>query len=469
MTEDSLLPFDLPAVRRKKVTADFEGGLISSDGGLVLLRGPNGGSGWPRGWRAASGTGGTRRWWSTRSRRRLAGCIRDWRDPALVVHTLPAMLRFRMFAIACGYEDADDCDALRTDPLFKLAVGQSPESGRALCSQPTMSRLENAPSRLEVARMTAALVDLFCRSFAVPPAAITLDIDDTCDPVHGHQQLSLFNAHYDTRCFLPVHVYHVESGKPVAVLLRPGKTPSGAEVRTLLKHLVRRIRRHWPRTRLTFRGDSHSHYGRAEAMAWCEENGVDYIFGLAGNPVLHRFAYDAGDDLKVRRAEAGADKIRGFASFDYAARSWRRKRRVVARLEATTRGFDARYIVTSLGGEPRHLYEDIYCARGQAENLIKLHKGQLASGRTSCQSPLANQFRLVLHTAAYWLMLALRDAVPRRMPLAWAEFATLRARLLKIGARVVERAARIRIHFASACPDAALFRLLVGRLAAAGP
>ena len=184
MTEDALLPFDLPAVRRKKVTADFEGGLISSNGGLVLLRGAE----------RRLGLAET-----------LAGCIREWRDPALVVHTLPAMLRFRMFAIACGYEDADDCDALRTDPLFKLAVGQSPESGRALCSQPTMSRLENAPSRLEVARMTAALVDLFCRSFPTPPAAITLDIDDTCDPVHGHQQMSLFHAHYDTRCFLPVH------------------------------------------------------------------------------------------------------------------------------------------------------------------------------------------------------------------------------------------------------------------------
>ena len=173
MTEDTLLPFDFPAVRRKKVTAGFDGGLISSDGGVVLLR---------------------------EAERRLgladilAGSMRDRRDPASVVHTLPAMLRFRMFAIACGYEDADDCDALRTDPLFKLAVGRAPESGRALCSQPTMSRLENASSRIEVARMTAALVDLFCRSFPAPPAAITLDIDDTCDPVHGHQQLSLFNA-----------------------------------------------------------------------------------------------------------------------------------------------------------------------------------------------------------------------------------------------------------------------------------
>ena len=396
MTDDSLLPFDLPSVQRKKVSAAFDGGLISSDGGLVLLREAER---------------------SLRLAETLAGCIRDRRNQAQVVHSLSAMLRFRMLAIACGYEDADDCDALRADPLFKLASGRAPESGRDLCSQPTMSRLENAPSRIEVARMTAALVDVFCRSFHAPPATITLDIDDTCDPVHGHQQLSLFHAHYDTRCFLPVHVYHVESGKPVAVLLRPGKTPSGAEVRTLLKHLVRRIRRHWPRTRIVFRGDSH--YGRPQAMAWCEENGVDYIFGLAGNRALHALAYEVADDLKVRRAEAGADRMRTFADFAYAARSWRgtragrtmsRERRVVARLEATARGFDARYIVTSLAGEARHLYEDIYCARGQAENLIKLHKGQLASDRTSCRSPLANQLRLVLHTGAYWLMLALRDA-----------------------------------------------------------
>ena len=176
-------------------------------------------------------------------------------------------------------------------------------------------------------------------------------------------------------------------------------------VRTLLKHLVRRIRWHWPRTRLTFRGDSR--YGRTEAMAWCEANGVDYIFGLTGNAVLHRLAYDIGDDLKVRRAEAGIDRMRGFADLAYAAGSWNRERRVVARIEATTRSFDARYIVTSLEGSPRRLHEGVYCARGQAENLIKRHRVQLTSDRTSCQSPLANQFRLVLHTAAYWLMLAL--------------------------------------------------------------
>ncbi len=178
-----------------------------------------------------------------------------------------------------------------------------------------MSRLENAPSSSEVGRLTAALVDIFCRSFPSPPAAITLDIDDTCDVVHGHQQLSLFNAFHDTRCFLPVHVYHVESGRPAAVLLRPGKTPSGVEVRTMLKHLTRRIRRHWPRTRLTFRGDSH--YGRTEPMAWCEDNGVDYILGLAGNAVLHALADETGEEVRARHAEAGGDKVRGFADFCY--------------------------------------------------------------------------------------------------------------------------------------------------------
>jgi len=446
MTNSTLLPFDLPAVQRKKVTADFDGGLISSDGGLVLLREAE----------RRLGLAGL-----------LAGCLRDRRDPALVTHGLAEMLRFRMLAIACGYEDADDCDTLRFDPLFKMAVGHAPESGLDLCSQPTMSRLENMASRIEAARMTAALVDTFCRSFAKPPATITLDIDDTCDAVHGNQQLSLFNAHYDTRCFLPIHVYHVASGKPVTVLLRPGKTPSGAEVRSVLKHLVGRIRRHWPATRITFRGDSH--YGRPEAMAWCEDNGVDYIFGLSGNAVLHRLAAIVADDLKIRRAEAGAEKMRAFTAFAYGAKSWKRQRHVVARLEATTRGFDARYIVTSLPGGARHLYEDTYCIRGQAENLIKMHKAQLASDRTSCQSPIANQVRLVLHTCAYWLMLGIRDAIPPASPLAKAEFATLRSRLLKIGVRVIEKAARIRIHFASACPHAALFRLLAGRLATAGP
>jgi hypothetical protein len=330
-----------------------------------------------------------------------------------------------------------------------------------------MSRFENMPTRMGAARMTAMMVDIFCKSFRTSPAAITLDIDDTCDPVHGGQQLSLFHAHYDTRCFLPIHIYDVASGKPVVVFLRQGKTPSGQEVTLVLKHLVRRIAKHWPKTSITFRGDSH--YGRPEAMQWCEANGIGYIFGLSGNSVLHRKVYEAGDALKVMRAEQGADKLRGFTETRYAAASWTAERRVIARFEATKLGFDTRYIVTTLTGDAQHLYEKVYCQRGQAENLIKMHKVQLASDRTSCQSAIANQVRLVLHTGAYWLMLALRNAIPATHDLARAEFDTLRIRLLKIGARIIETASRIRIHLASACPDASLFRLIAGRLAVAGP
>ena len=446
MRDDTHLAFDLPAVGRKKVSVAFDGGLLSSDGGVLLLRGVEKRLGLAK---------------------RLAECLKDRRNRAGVTHPLEEMLRLRMFAIAAGYEDANDCTSLRHDPVFKMAVGHAPESGDPLCSQPTLSRLENAPSRIEIALMMAAMVDLFCRSFERPPAAITLDIDDTFDAVHGGQQLSLFNAHYDERCFLPIHIYEAGSGKPVAVILRPGKTPDGIEVRTVIKHVTRHIRRHWPKTRICWRGDSH--YGRPEAMEWCENNGIDYVFGLAGNAVLHGRIRELADDLCVRRAEAGAEKRRAWSEFCYAAKSWRKQRRIVARLEATPLGFDARYVVTTLTDPAQHLYERVYCARGQAENFIKLHKTQLASDRTSCRDPKANQFRLILHTAAYWLLLTLRAGAPKRSAWKTAEFTTLRLRLIKIAARVVEGVARIRVWLPTACPDAAIFRMLAGRFCAVGP
>jgi hypothetical protein len=219
--------------------------------------------------------------------------------------------------------------------------------------------------------------------------------------------------------------------------------------------------------RICWRGDSH--YARPEAMERCEENGIDYLFGLAGNDVLQAQIRIVADDLCVRRAEGEQEKRRTWTEVRYAAKSWTEPRRVVARLEATTRGFDARYIVTTLEGSAKHLYETVYCARGQAENFIKLHKTQLASDRTSCRSPRANQFRIVLHTAAYWLLHTLRAAAPKRSCWKTAEFVTLRLRLIKLAARVVEGAARIRVWLPTACPDAAIFRWLAGRFAAAGP
>src|SRR3954454_17069467 len=368
MTDDSLLPFALPSVQRKKVTAAFDGGRISSDGGVMLLALAE----------RRIGIADT-----------LAAEIADRRDPARVTHLLADILRTRILAIACGYEDADDLDHLRRDPALKLACGHLPDSGRDLCSQPTVSRTENTPGLREVIKLMRAMVALYCRSYPKPPEAVTLDIDDTLDVVHGHQQLSLFNAHYDERCFLPIHVYDTATSRPVAVLLRPGKTPSGREVRGHLRRLLREIRRHWPRTHITIRGDSH--YGRPEVMEWCEASGVDYVFGLSGNDRLRALVEPAADDVRVRRAETGAAVLRGYSETRYGAKSWGAERRVAARIEATTQGLDIRYVVTSLThGSAEWVYDGLYCARGQAENLIKLMwttpVGQSASARLYMES-----------------------------------------------------------------------------------
>ena len=286
--------------------------------------------------------------------------------------------------------------------------------------------------------------------------------------MHGHQELSLYNSHYGERCFLPIHVYDTATGRPVAVLLRPGKTPSGEEILDRLRRLVRRIRRHWPDTRLTIRGDSH--YGRPEVMAWCEANGLAYIFGLSGNAVLDRLVEPIADAVRVRRALTQAPAVRRYTEIRYGAQSWHGERRVAARIEATPQGLDIRYVVTSLRrGSAEWLYAALYCARGQAEHLIKLHKAQLASDRTSCRDPLANQVRLILHTAAYWLLLCVRDAIPGPQPLATAEFTTLRLGLIKIGACITETARQVRIAFTTACPEADLFASLVRSCLPAGP
>src|SRR6266480_4155807 len=272
MSNDNLLPFSFPAVQRKKITAAFDGGRITSDGGVMLLA------------QAERRLG---------IAERLAQVIPDRRDQDRVTHLLPDILRARIFAIACGYEDADDLDRLRCDPAFKLACGRLPDSGADLCSQPTISRWENAPALRDLIRLMGVMVDLYCASYAVPPAAVTLDIDDTVDVVHGHQQLSLFNAHYDERCFLPIHVYDTTMARPVAVLLRPGKTPSGKEVRGHLRRLVRRIRRHWPTTHITIRGDGHG-------ACPCEGGGPPASDGVVRRK-RHRFRLWSARQCRTRR------------------------------------------------------------------------------------------------------------------------------------------------------------------------
>src|SRR6202022_2073310 len=249
---------------------------------------------------------------------RLAAVIPDERDAGRGIHRLAQILRARIFAIACGYEDADDLDRLRSDPTFKLACGRLPDTGTDLCSQPTVSRWENAPTLRDLIRLGRVMVDHYCASYAMPPEAIILDIDDTLDVVHGHQQLSLFNAHYDERGFLPIHVYDTATGRPVAMILRPGKTPSGVEVRGHIRRLVRAIRRHWLTTHITIRGDGH--YCRPEVMDWCEANGVDYIFGLTGTTALAAKVEEVADAIRVERAVENKDAVRGFAETTHAAK-----------------------------------------------------------------------------------------------------------------------------------------------------
>ncbi len=315
MDDDTGLLFDLPSVGRKKVSAAFDGGRITSDGGVALL------------------ALGDRRIGIVD---RIAGLITDPRDAALVTHSVASILRARVLAIACGYEDANDLGRLRGAPAFKLACGRLPDSGGDLCSQPTVSHWENAPDLKTIIRLTYAMVDAWCASYAHEPEAVTLDIDDTLDVVHGAQQLSLFHAHQDERCFLPIHIYDTATGRPVAVILRPGKTPSGRDAAGYLRRLHRRIRRHWPGTHLTIRGDGH--YGRPEMMDFCEKHGPDFLFGVTGTKSLAAKIEHTVDPISVNRAESGALAVRGFAETRHKARSWKHERRVVARIEATTLG-----------------------------------------------------------------------------------------------------------------------------------
>ena len=342
MADDAPFLPGLSPVAGKPVQVTFDAGRLTSDGGVLML--------------------------AEIERRleiaeRLARCIEDPRAPERVEHGLAEMIRCRALLIAAGYEDANDGDALRADPAFKLAVGRRPESDPDLCSQPTRCRLENLPGSVALKRMMMARIELFCDSFAQVPRRIVLDIDDTEDRVHGHQQLSLVHARYDSRCFLPIPIYEATTGKPVAVILRPGKTPAGAEVAMVLRQVGKAIRAHWPRVEILIRGDSHD--GRAEAMTWCEHNRVGYIFGLAGNKVLLTRVADLAEEAALSRAQGDGSKVRRHADLRSAAKTWSVERRVIARVEASTPGTDTRFIVTNLAGAPRWLYEVLYCQRGQ--------------------------------------------------------------------------------------------------------
>lgn len=446
MPHDSPMLPGLSAVQGLDIHARFDGGALSSDGGVLVLREIE----------RTMGISAV-----------LASCLADRRDPARTQHSYASMIRARMMAIACGYEDCDDLDALRHDPAMKMACERAPEAALGLASQPTLSRLENLAGWRSLARMGLKMIDLFCDSFARPPGQIVLDIDDTTDRTHGGQQLSLFNSHADGHCFQPIHIYEAATDKPVAFLLRPGKRPSGEEAARVLRHVIRRIRANWPRVAITVRGDGH--YGTPEVMDALESMGCLYILGLPNNARLKQIAHPWCEDAATRRALSGKSKVRRFFQTPYAAKSWSRERRVTARVEATALGADVRFVVTNLTGRSKHLYEKVYCVRGRMENLIKEHKLYTKSDRTSCHRWEANQFRLFLHTAAYWLLHRLRGAAPKRSRWRTATFETIRRSFLKVAVRVEQMKTRIRLSLSSACPHARIIALMLGRIHAQSP
>jgi len=431
----------LSPVCGRPIVARFDGACMSSDGGLLVLREVDRHLGIAP---------------------RLAACILDPRDPNRVVHGLDEIIRTRMLMIAAGYEDGNDADRLRGDPMLKLAMGRLPDDAD-LCSQPTISRFENLPDVRALLRIGRAMVDHYCHSFRRAPARIVLDIDDTFDAVHGGQQMRLFNAHHDEYGFQPIVVFD-EAGRMIAAVLRPAGRPTGKQIVRWLHRLLTAIRGNWPRVQIMLRADSH--YCTPEVLRFCRARRLDYTLGVAPTSTLRKHILGLEDSTAARAAvNTDGKKLRRFKEFYDGARSWDRVERIIARVEAGPQGTDTRFIVTSLNGlSGRTIYQDIYCARGQAENHIKAWKTHLAADRTSCSRATANQMRLFLHVGAYWMMWSLRTLMPRRSCWRSAQFDIMRLRLLKLAVRIDVLKTQVRLHLPKATPDQAIFALMLTRM-----
>jgi hypothetical protein len=435
-------PLELAPVGNKAVDLDFDGGRLSSDAGVVLLKDINDQLGLTR---------------------NLAAVLSDPRDPRRINFTLEDLIKQRVFQIAAGYEDANDANTLRDDPICKLMLDRLPETGAPLASQPTISRFENRISRTELYRLALVLLHQFIASYATPPKVIVLDVDDTEDPVHGQQEQARYDGYYGGYCFLPLHVYEGLSGRLITTLLK-AKRFTGPQMLAVLKRLVKRLRQAWPETLVIVRGDSHFAY--PEVMQWIEaQSRMGYVTGLTSNAVLQQLAQEVVDQASRAYMRSG-QKVTRFHSTCYQAGTWSRPRRVVIKVEVSEQGINTRFVVTDLEhARTKVLYQKIYCARGQAENEIKDHKLYVKSDRTSCHRFEANQLRLLLHSAAYVLLETLRREVLKTTQWAFATMETIQVRLLKLGARVQEFGQRIKIALPSSCPVAPVVRRTLTLLA----
>ena len=442
MTECNRLPVVFSSLNRRKMVADFQGGDLTSDGGLPLLREVD------------------RRIGLIDA---LSAAIRDPRDPERIEHDQRTLLAQRILAIAAGYEDLNDHAALRTDTLFQALTDRRLKPGQKetdpLGSPPTLCRLENRITRRDLGRMAAVLVDQYVASHPTPPERIILDFDATDDPVHGGQEGRFFHGYYDAYCFLPLYVF--AGDQLLVAYLRPSNIDGAKHSRAILKLLVKRFREVWPAVKILFRADSG--FCRWRLLRWCDRHGVDYVVGLARNAVLERLGQRLMDQAKARY-EATDEKQRLFGEFSYAADTWDHPRRVIAKAEFGPQGDNPRFVATSLAGDPERLYDDLYCQRGETENRIKEQQLGLFADRTSCHAFLANQFRVLLSAAAYVLVETLRREGLAGTELASAQVGTIRLKLLKIGGRIVRSVRRVVLHLATPFPLQDLFRTILARL-----
>ena len=427
--------------------ADFNGGGLSSDLGPVLLRGID---------RQIGLTA------------RLDTALTDRRHPSYIDHSQRELLMQRIFQIASGYQDGNDCNTLRHDPMFRLGVGRNPfDAEAALASGSTISRFEHAARRADIYRISQALVEQYIASFATPPQLLMLDLDHSEDQAHGQQPLAFYNHHYRSTCYLPLFIFDGLSGALISAILRPGQRPTGAENAMILRRVLKLLRQHFPETRIVVRGDGH--FANPELMQLIDTlPNTDFIFGLGGNAVLKRLAEPTmrqARALYAQRQRSGETRTRLYSEFDYGAGSWDQAYRVILKAEVLALGDNPRFVVTSMRlSQPQTVYTELYCARGQCENFIKQVKCDLAADRTSCTTFLANCMRLQLHAAAYVLHQQLRTEALKYTELAAAQPMTVILKLFKVATQVKQYKDRVILHLPSAYPFKDLLWRLTERL-----
>ncbi len=462
-TECNQKTFAFHALGQREVVARFDGGRITSDGGGLLLR------------EAERLTGVIRQ---------FSACFTDHRDPDLTEHTVEALIAQRIYGLALGYEDLNDHDELRHDPMLAVLVGKkdptgdtrlrSRDRGKALAGKSTLNRLEltpvraNAKSRykkitVDGEAVNAFFVDVFRQSFRDPPARIVLDLDATDDPIHGHQLGRFFHGYYKNYCYLPLYIFCGEH--LLCARLRPSDIDASAGSVQELERIVSAIRSAWPAVRIVIRGDSG--FCREHIMHWCEENDVDFVLGLAKNKRLKGEIESELLQAEEQFKETG-QASRVFKDFHYRTLdSWSRTRRVVGKAEHLAKGTNPRFVVTSLSAEDysaQILYEQEYCGRGEMENRIKEQQLYLFADRTSAATMRANQLRLWLSSVAYTLMLALRRLGLKGTPMAQARCDTIRLKLLKIGARIRVTVRKVWVSLSESCPYQSLFEMIYDHL-----